>query len=86
VSRIFKYSLDLVEKQKIEMPTNAKILSVQDQRGTICIWAEVGDYTETGRTFRIVGTGHQIPDESLNFIATVQQGDFVWHIYEQAPA
>jgi hypothetical protein len=69
------------------MPAGAKILSVQDQTGVICLWARV--WTEAKekelRTFIIVGTGREFPPSSRppEYIASVQQDGFVWHIFEQ---
>jgi len=82
--KILKYRLSGAERQTIEMPVGATILSVQVQHESICIWAEVEDYTSAGRTFRIVGTGNEVP-EQCKYVGTVQQEPFVWHIYEERP-
>ncbi len=29
----------------------------------------------------IVGTGHEIPEYAEQYISTVQDGSYVWHIY-----
>ena len=82
----YKYILDAEETVTVlELPYDSKILSVQDQNGVLCLWANVR--TEPSiiekRTFIIVGTGHEIEYSSTwNFIATVQQGMYVWHIFE----
>jgi len=83
--RIFKYPLELNESQYITIPKDHKILSVQVQRDTICVWALIDDDTERiVQPIRIVGTGHSIP--SMNplgeYIGTVQQGGFVWHVFK----
>jgi len=78
--RIFKYTLKLTDEQLIEIPRNHKILTAQMQGGRVCVWAAVeieGD--KVFRNFIIVGTGYDMPDEG--YIATVQDGNLVWHIF-----
>lgn len=66
------------------MPQGARILSVQDQRGRLCIWAQVDDSKpKVARHFQIVDTGDPRTDmHRLTFIGSVQQGPFVWHVFE----
>lgn len=91
---IWKFDISLAKvKHAVEMPLHAKIVHVgmkpQDTQswGTIpvfSIWAEVE--TETSlrktRTFYIVGTGHEIPDQSQHIGTMVMNDSYVWHIYE----
>lgn len=74
---------------ELYLPIAAKILSCEVQNGHLCIWAEfvAPSKDETVqvkiRTFQIVGTGHRFElTPTMEFIATVQQPPFVWHIYE----
>lgn len=69
------------------MPRDTKILSVQNQGNLITIWAQcdcdalVGDiYVE--RVFNIFPTGGELPTEGREYVATVQLGALVWHIFE----
>jgi hypothetical protein len=87
MKEIWKYKLD-PRVSTIPMPEGAEILSVQVQRETPCVWAEV-DPTHPlyVRTFEIYGTGHPINDMSgheRKFIGTFQlnQGDLVFHVFE----
>lgn len=88
MKKIFKYPVNIVDRQEIEMPEGAEILTVQNQGGVICLWAIVDPEKEKlTRTIRIIGTGHDIADgeaETLIYIGTVQTngGAFVWHIFE----
>jgi hypothetical protein len=34
---------------------------------------------------QVFGTGHEIPDD-WEHVGTVQDGEFVWHIFEELPA
>jgi hypothetical protein len=81
---IYKYSLHLVEKQTIKMPYGSIIIAVQLQFNVITLWvrfAESKVLPLVNRIFSVHGTGHPI-DESEIYLGTVQQGSFVWHIFE----
>lgn len=64
MKRIFKYSLEILDRQEVELPAGAKILSVQAQNGLPQIWAMVDDsQVKTDMVhIRIIGTGYEIPD------------------------
>ena len=80
---IYKYELKLVQKQVISVPSNSKILTVQLQKDRIVLYAEVDtDNFLVPRVINIIGTGQTLPDLPLEYISTVQIGEFVWHIYE----
>lgn len=70
----------------IEMPKYARPISVQTQRGVICLWAliEPNQPVEM-RKFVILGTGHEIPKHGVgDFIDTFQlnEGSLVFHVFE----
>lgn len=83
---IFKYPLELTDRQEIEVPIVCQILSVQVQGRVICLWALVETELRSNDpnieltrkiTVRIVGTGKPIPDANeiaSHFIGTVQGG------------
>jgi len=81
---IHKFPLKLTDSQQIKMPERAEILSVQMQGGVPCIWAQVDtDYDLETRLFYIYGTGHRMDDFAvMKFIGTVQEGQFVWHVFQ----
>ena len=88
MKKIYKYILKTVRKQNIFMSTGAKILSVQSQKGQICIWAIVDtddpcDLIE--HEIYIEGTGYLLIDdlENYRFLSTVQilNGNLVWHVF-----
>ena len=84
--KIFKYFLaERPDDQTVLMPMGARVLTVQDQIGSVCLWALVNDAAkEVERVFRIVGTGHEFDDcLAYNHIGTVQQDEFVWHVFEK---
>lgn len=88
MKRIFKYSLEILDRQEVELPAGAKILSVQAQNGLPQIWAMVDDsQVKTDMVhIRIIGTGYEIPDaDSLEYIGTVQliNGECVFHVFKE---
>ena len=79
---IWKYVLELVDVQKVQMPRNAKILSVAKQGDIICLWAMVNpEVATTGRDIAIVGTGNPCWCSGWDFVGTVVDEPFVWHIF-----
>ena len=82
--RIYKFKLDIEDMRLVRMPKGAKILSVQNQREEVCIWAEVDpDAHQTIRRIAIHGTGHTVTPGG-QFVGTFQLsgGDFVGHVYD----
>ncbi len=85
MKKVFKYRLEITGFQKIELPLNAEILTVQFQHDQLCLWALVdSDSATEEREIKISGTGHPIVNTNLKFIASVQEldGNLVWHVFE----
>jgi hypothetical protein len=68
----------------ISMPNGAKILCVQMQHGMLCLWAIVDTSKPSTATRKIYvfGTGNELPDLPLEYIGTVQDYEYVWHVFE----
>jgi hypothetical protein len=85
-ARIFKYPIEVKDKQVVSMPRGAQVLSVQMQNGKLTVWAlcPAATAVHESRTFHVFGTGHDLPEaaDSRTFVATVQDGNYVWHIFE----
>jgi len=82
---IHKFTFQLSDEPVVMMPVNAKILCVQTQNGIPCIWAMVDPSDEIfGRTLRLFGTGHPIPDDFTgNYIGTFQTPmGLVFHLFQ----
>lgn len=83
---IHKYTLEIDNVAAANMPRGARILSVGNQRESLCVWALVDtDKPKTGRGFRVVGTGHPIENaERFAFLGTVQfrDGALVFHVFD----
>lgn len=83
---IWKYPFQVQDHFTISMPTGARLLDVQVQNETPCIWALVdpGALKES-REFRLAGTGHDISEkEAERYIGTFQLGGgvFIGHLFE----
>ena len=91
MNRIYKYTLELVDKQTIELPRKAEILSVLTQRDNVVLYALVDDgdvdpHDLEAIEIRIVGTGHAFVDrDEYVFLGTVMHydGDLIWHIFRR---
>lgn len=58
---IWKYELNVKDTEDYAMPVGAKLLDVQVQRSTACLWALVDDAAPMGlRRIHIAGTGHDL--------------------------
>lgn len=85
---IWKYPLNIVDEQIIEMPNGASILHVDGQDGRLCVWARVDPEAEkVWRRFSVRGTGHtvekgQLAEHSPRYLGTAEVGPFVWHVFE----
>lgn len=82
---IYKYPIKVTDVQEVKMPFGAKIICAQLQNEVVTLWAECETFnSNTSRTIEIFGTGHQIDGQySRTYVGTVQQGGFVWHVYER---
>jgi len=81
---IWKYPLDVTDHQTVMMPKGARILAAQLQGITPYLWAIVDPKNEPEpRAIRIIGTGHAFDPFRGVHLGTVQQGIFVWHIFEE---
>ena len=81
--RVYKYPIQLSDMVELSMPAGARVLLVAAQHGVGTMWAEVDDLAlYEVRRFRIFGTGHAIPDDSLIHVGSFLDGDFVWHLFE----
>lgn len=81
---IWKFPFDLEGEFEVIMPASARILHVELQERTPCIWALVNtSHDPQVKRFKVVGTGHALPfDRAWTYIATFQQPPYVWHLFE----
>lgn len=83
---VYKYQLNMTDRQVILLPMRAKPLHAEIQGNKPVLWAFVD--TEELELFeysvRIAGTGHEIkgfePEHYLNTFTT-HNGELVWHVF-----
>lgn len=81
---IWKFPLDIVGTNRVDMPVGAHVISVKTQHGRPTIWAMCApENMLEQRIFRIVGTGHLFNPQGHMHIGTVIIDGFVWHVFEQ---
>lgn len=84
MTEIWKYRVEAGVPTR--MKKGAAILSAGQQgRGNVVVWAEVEPEAETvDRLIDIWSTGNDIlPHDPGEFIGTVQDSPFVWHLYDR---
>jgi hypothetical protein len=81
---VWKFPCSLTDEFVLILPQRAKILTFAFQQGTPTIWAlvETEQLKTQHRSFRIAGTGHNLPEGELDFIDTIFVGDLVFHLFE----
>lgn len=83
--RIYKYPLT-VGINELEIPVGSLILNVIEQGGVATAYVMVNDTKQTEkRTLRVFGTGWDLPAVKLEYITTVKDSMFVWHVFEELP-
>lgn len=83
--QIYKYQIEPQGVIAVGMPAGAKILSLQVQCDTLCIWALVDPEAEMViRAFRMYGTGHDMDTPDLPHVGTFQLhgGALVFHLFD----
>ncbi|WP_426447603.1 DUF7352 domain-containing protein [Paenibacillus sp. S-38] len=86
---IYKYPIELQNKQLLELPKGSRVLSAQEQYGGINIYALVDtDLKETEKiVILLYGTGHRITEdiEEYRFLDTVSMhgGNLVIHVFTE---
>jgi hypothetical protein len=88
--RIFKYTLQIEDKQVINLPKGAEFLTVQTQFNELQLWALVdqNEIDQEERYIEIFGTGHPVYYDmgvDRKYLATCQldDGNFVFHVFER---
>lgn len=85
MTTIWKFPLALTDRQDVVMPRGARVLSVAEQHGKLCLWALVNpDADRVKRALRIAGTGHPCDARAAHLVGTVlcAGGSLVWHVFD----
>jgi len=78
---VWKFELEVVDEQEIGIPPNAKVLHVEAQGSSLCMWCLV-DPTKRPlpTTVWITGTGRPVPQFAVH-LGTAQVRAMVWHVW-----
>ncbi len=83
---IWKFNIDIDDVQNVEMPKQAKLLSVQVQNGSVRLWAMVCPRnTLVNRIIQMAGTGHDLKGRDMGeYLGTFQisNGQLVFHVFD----
>lgn len=92
MNTIYKYAFPVKDRVIITTHELVKILKFGKQAhqadGMLTMWALVNpDLPQASHVELLVyGTGHDIPDNAdIEFIDTIQDGTFVWHLFKVVP-
>ena len=81
---VWKFPLVMTDRQTVQMPMGAEILTVQMQGEQCCLWALCEpENVMRPREILIHGTGHPVGDIT-RYIGSVQiySGALVFHVFE----
>lgn len=86
MKKIYKYTLEVLDGQRLDIPTGSKLLSVAEQYEKIVLYALVDDARGGLDSFEIFikGTGHPADDISdCEFLGTVKlaRGKLMFHVF-----
>ena len=80
---IWKYPL-FPTINKLPFPVGARVLTVQEQDGNLCLWVQVDVNAEREeRIFTVYGTGWVMPKNPGTYVGTAQLQSLVFHVYEE---
>lgn len=85
MKKIWKYPLEVTDKQSINVPEDAEFMCIQIQHGEPCLWVKCDpDATKNYIVLNTYGTGHTIENDERDFyIGTYQLsgGNLVFHVF-----
>lgn len=81
---IWKTVLDLSEEQRITVPAGAEFLTVQEERGQVCVWflCDPAQPSEE-RTILMREIGETVPDVGYIASAQIARDSLVFHFFER---
>lgn len=85
---IYKYPLQVIDSQVVQLPGGGIPLTVQVQNDIPVLWSVVNtDLPNAPITINTYGTGHPIVERPGEYLATYQLcgGGLVFHVFYQEP-
>lgn len=84
MQRVFKYRFDTVW-EIIRVPRGVITHFGEDPAGEICVWIAFDENEVYSDHLYIAGTGQDFPSNDLA-IASMKQGNFMWHLIRKDKA
>lgn len=84
MQKIYKYKIEVIDEQDIQIPNGAEILSVTEQYGDIVLYANVDSEADLiPYHISIRGTGHNAVGLKHKFLGTVKlvDGALMFHVF-----
>jgi len=80
---VWKFELQRERHQKIQAPSvGFNAIHVGTQDGTLQLWADVETEEGIGAIdVWLVGTGHEVPHAGIEYVGSIMDNFFVWHVY-----
>ena len=82
--KIYKYNLDVTDKQTLNLPIGYQVLTVQLQKGNLCLWVSVDpDAPLEEVAIRMIPTGGDLEFPHSGYCGTIQlcNGGLVFHVF-----
>ena len=79
MKRIYKQPVMIAQGGPTPIPGEVKSAALWLRHEALYVWFE--PHLRTTTMVQVFGTGHDMPDEA-EFLATVQDDPFVWHLYD----
>lgn len=83
--RVYKYPVpDIGVVFTVHMPKGARVVNFETQGEAMCFWAVVDPSARMEpRELTVFGTGWDIEDERWQYVASLQDAPYVWHLFEK---
>ena len=77
--KIYKYKLGAI----VRLPKDSRVLHCNTQDKSLYVWALIDPEVTEEDVYEVnvVGTGHSFNPNGWDYITTVHEGSFVWHIW-----
>lgn len=84
--RVYRYEVP-VDDQVHKLPLSGRIVHMdcKQRPDVVEVWAEDTGGPVAARTFRVFGTGQELPDDAIHrgtAVVVDKWGRLVWHLYE----
>jgi len=80
---IWKFEIPIESAFSLSMPRASEIIAFQTQKNRAYIWAIVfTNMCSVLRKFEMYGTGYGLRPNPGRYIGTIQNGGYVWHLFE----